>query len=109
MPKIISATEAQSNFGAILQWAEENKEDIVVERRGKPTAAILTYEEYQALIALREQERKRRILDEIREIRRQVAAQNQDLSAEDVYRLAGFAEDDVQAMLRRDEKLATKA
>jgi hypothetical protein len=57
---------------------------------------------------LREQERRRRILAEIQEIRRQVAAQSQDLSAEDIYRLSGFAEDDIQAMLRKDEELATK-
>ena len=45
MPRVVSSSEAQNNFGAMMQWVKENNEEVVVERRGKPTAVLISYEE----------------------------------------------------------------
>lgn len=31
MPKTISSTEAQSQFGSILKWAKENNDEVIQE------------------------------------------------------------------------------
>ena len=92
MPRVVSSSEAQNNFGAMMQWVEENNEEVVVERRGKPTAVLISYEEYKTLSQLKEQERKRQAFERMEMIRRQIAQRNQDLSEEEAYRLAGSSE-----------------
>jgi prevent-host-death family protein len=109
MPRTVSSSEAQNNFGAMLQWAEENKDQVVIERRGKPAAVLIGYEEYQEIERLREQERKRRAFERLEEIRRQIAARTPDLSAEEAYRLAGFSEEVIREALESDEYLASRS
>jgi PHD/YefM family antitoxin component YafN of YafNO toxin-antitoxin module len=106
MARIVSSSEVQNSFGAIAQWTEENREGVVVERRGKPTLAIISYEEYQYLQQLREEKRRREIFNEIEELRREVALRNTDLTPEEAYRLAGFSEEAIRNMLESDKRLA---
>jgi prevent-host-death family protein len=42
MPRTVSSSEAQNNFGAMVQWAKEIHEGVIVERRGKPVAALIS-------------------------------------------------------------------
>jgi len=109
MPRTVSSSEVQNNFGAMLQWAEENNDEVVVERRGKPAGVIISYEEYQEVLRLREQDRRRTIFARMESIRKQVAESTPDLTAEEAYRLAGFSEDVIQQTLDNDKDLAEKA
>ena len=109
MPRTVSSSEAQNNFGAMVQWAEENQDKVVVERRGKPAAVIISYETYQKFEELSEQERRRKAFAALEAIRVQVAARNPDLTDEEAYRLAGFSEEAVQSTLESDRKLAQEA
>jgi prevent-host-death family protein len=104
MPRTVSSSEAQNNFGAMLQWTEEQVDEIVVERRGKPAAVIISYDEYTEIVRLRQEERKRQALAAIRQVRADVRAANQDLSAEEAYRLAGFSEEVIRETLAADEQ-----
>jgi prevent-host-death family protein len=108
MPRTVSSSEVQNNFGAMLQWAEENNDEVVVERQGKPAGVIIAYDEYKEVVRLREQERRRKIFARMEEIRKQVAEGNSDLTAEEAYRLAGFSEDVIQQTLASDRELASK-
>ncbi len=108
MPRTVSSSEVQNNFGAMLQWAEENNDEVVVERRGKPAGVIIAYDEYKEVMRLREQERRRKIFARMEAIRKQVAEGNSDLTAEEAYRLAGFSEDVIQQTLASDRELANK-
>ena len=107
MPKTVTASEAQSRFGSILQWAIEHSEDVIVERRGKPSAAIISYAEYEELTRLRKTEKKRQTLETLQIIRRRVQRQNTDLSAEAACRAAGFGEAIIQETLKKDDDIAT--
>lgn len=109
MPRTVSSSEVQNNFGAMLQWAEENNDEVVIERRGKPAGVIIAYEEYKEVMLLRERERRRKVFARIESIRKEVAEQNPDLSAEEAYRLAGFSEETIQQTLASDQELAQRS
>jgi prevent-host-death family protein len=108
MPRTVSSSEVQNNFGAMLQWAEDNKDEVVVERRGKPAGVLISYGEYQKVVRLREQERRRTVFTRMEAIRKQIVAHNPDLTAEEAYRLAGFSEEVVQQTVASDTELAQK-
>ena len=42
----VSIAEGKKGFSRLIQDASEKKEEIVVTKRGKPVAVILSYEEY---------------------------------------------------------------
>jgi len=48
MSKTITSTELQKNTREVIDWTRTRGEPIIVETYGKPMAAILSYDEYQA-------------------------------------------------------------
>ncbi len=48
MSKTITSTELQKNTRAVIDWTRIRGEPVIVESYGKPMAAILSYDEYQA-------------------------------------------------------------
>lgn len=48
MPKTITSTELQKSTREMIDWARTRGEAVVIETYGKPMAAILSYDEYQA-------------------------------------------------------------
>lgn len=108
MPKTVSVTEAQSKLSSLVQWANQAQDGVVVERRGKPAAAIISYEDFEELIRLRKVEQKRQALKALRELRKRVQAgvQATGLTAEEAYRLAGMGEEVIQDTLEKDQALA---
>lgn len=88
MPKTVSVSEAKNKLSAMLQWAVENGDEIVVESRGEPKAVILPYQDYEELLALRETARRREALRQLEALAARIQEQNADLSAEETERLA---------------------
>jgi prevent-host-death family protein len=43
----VSVAEGKKSFSRLVQDAHNNKEEVIVTKRGKPVAVILPYEEYQ--------------------------------------------------------------
>jgi len=43
----VSVAEGKKNFSRLVKDALEKKEEIIVTKRGKPIAVIVSYEEYQ--------------------------------------------------------------
>lgn len=110
MPKTVSVTEAQAKLSSLLQWTNETQDGIVVARRGKPTAAIISYQDFEELTRLRRLEQKRQALEALRALRARVQArvQHTDLTDEAAYRLAGLGEEVIQDTLEKDETLAER-
>jgi prevent-host-death family protein len=50
MSKVVSSTELQKKTREVIDWARTKGEAVVVETYGKPMAAILSYDEYQAYL-----------------------------------------------------------
>jgi prevent-host-death family protein len=88
MPKTVSASEAKSQFGSLVEWTVQNKDDVIVESHGRPKAAIISFEEYQRLTALREQARRSEVLAQLETLRERVSARNRDLTEEEAEAIA---------------------
>lgn len=73
MSKVVSSTELQKKTREVIDWARIKGEAVIVETYGRPTAAILSYEEYQAYLQYKQARAQRfaRL--------RQAAAENADL------------------------------
>jgi len=100
MPKIVTATEAKTNFGAMLDWTVTEKDPIIVQSHGQPKAVIMNYAEYVRLADISEKERRQRALAEMEALRERVRAQNQDLNDEQADYLADrFVREVVQDMI----------
>ena len=72
--KRMSAQEARVNFSDLLGTVYYSKETVIVEKRGRPFAVVISPEEYDRLI--KEREARFAILDEIR-------AKNPDVTPEE--------------------------
>lgn len=105
MPKIVSSSEAQNNFGAMAQWAEANPEGVIVERRGKPAVAVVAYAVYEELQELRRRQRQREVFAALEALRREVQKRNPDLTEEEAYRAAGFSEEVIRETIAYDKEM----
>lgn len=88
MPKTVSVSEAKNQLSAVMEWAVENGDEVVIASRGEPKVAILSFAEYQEFLALREQARRREALRQLAELAERMQALNADMSAEEVEQLA---------------------
>ncbi len=57
MGRHVSAYEARTKFGEILDRVRYHKESVVIEKNGRPAAVIVDLEAYQSLEAQREEEK----------------------------------------------------
>lgn len=88
MPKTVSVSEAKNQLSAVLDWVVESGNEVVIESRGEPKVAILSYPEYQVFLAFREQARRSEVLRQLESLAEQIWAQTADLSVEEVEQLA---------------------
>lgn len=102
MPKVLTSTEAQSKFGSVMKWTAEHDDEVIIELYNKPTAVLMSYEEYQKVRALRAQEERRQAWAAVQALRKRVRARNPDLSDAEAYRLAGFGEEVIREILAAD-------
>ena len=47
MARMISATEAKAKLSALMDWAVKNKDEVIVQSRGAPKVAIISYDAYE--------------------------------------------------------------
>ena len=96
MTVTLKSTDAQQNFGAMLDMAL-GENDVIVERYGTPRVAIVSYHRYQDLVdAERELMRLR-----LQQAAAATAARAADLSDEDIDRLIEEARAEAQETQER--------
>jgi prevent-host-death family protein len=88
MPKAVSANEAKQRLGALVNWAVEQRDEVIVESHGKPKAVIMAYAEYEAVQQLREKARRKEALARLEQLRERANSRNQDLTEEQAMELA---------------------
>ena len=88
MVRTISATEAKVNFGSVLRLVQEKDGVVIVENHGRPTAAIISIDEYQTLQASAERDRQVRALERLRVLQEQIAERNRDLTSDEADAIA---------------------
>jgi len=95
--RIVSATAAKNNFGAMIKSAYASDEHLIVEKSGIPVVAIIPMADYQALVKDRaadaetearvEQEKKRaEARRRLKEVMERVHARMPDVSEEEADR-----------------------
>ena len=100
MPKTVSVSEAKNQLSAVMDWAVENGDEVVIESRGEPKVAILSYAEYQEFLALRQQERRREAFRQLEELAETIRARNADLTPDEAEELADeISRDAIQRMI----------
>ena len=88
MSKTISANEAKNRLGTWIALVNDADEEVIIERHGKPRAVLMSAEAFEEVKELREKQRREDLLRQLRELREEVRAQNQDLTQEDAEELA---------------------
>jgi prevent-host-death family protein len=86
--KTVSATEAKNRLGAFLGEVSRGEGDVVIESHGKPTAVLVSYDDYRALREAQDEQRRREAMEGLRRLRDEVRARNQDLSEEEADAIA---------------------
>lgn len=82
MARAVSTREAQNKLGELIGWVREHRDAVIVENRGKPSAVLLSYDEYEQVCAFREQQRRQGAVERLRRLRDEVRARNGDLTDE---------------------------
>ena len=88
MPRTISATEAKNKLGEVMGWVRDTHDEVIIESRGEPKAVIMSYQEYEKLKEVKEQQRRAEILARLEQLREQVSARTTDLNEEQALELA---------------------
>ena len=100
MPRTVSASEAKNRLGTLIQWTLSNQDEVIVESYGRPRVVIMPYDEYQNIVELREQARRKQALAQLEKLREQIQARNQDLTEEQAFDLADrFAREVAEEMV----------
>jgi prevent-host-death family protein len=108
VPRAVSTTEAKNRLSAMIGWVEDSGDEVIVEHHGQPRAVIMSFAEYQRIQALRERQRREQALAEIRALRAEVRARNQDLSDEEAMALTDRFVHEVVADMAEEGKLRFK-
>lgn len=88
MTKTISANEAKNRLGAWIGYVNEQDEEVIIERHGKPRAVIMSIEAFEELQDLRERQRRADAVDRLRALREEVSARNRDLTEQQIEEVA---------------------
>ena len=88
MSKTVSVSEAREQLSAFIRWAKDNRDDVIIENRGKAEAVIISYEDYSLLTSARKRQMEQEALAKLSELAEQIRLRNQDLDEEQVDALA---------------------
>jgi len=83
MPKTVTASEAKNRLGAVLSWVQDNQDEVIIESHGEPAVVVISYTEYEKLQDLKEQQRRKDVLQQLRILREHVRERNQDIDTEE--------------------------
>ncbi|MGC4190003.1 MAG: type II toxin-antitoxin system Phd/YefM family antitoxin [Thermomicrobiales bacterium] len=94
--RTISTSNPKTSLNAIVNDVVTG-EDIILERDGTPTAAVISMDDYRALQAMREKNRRAEALKRFEELVQQISAQKDDLTEDEAMDLAVRATREVRA------------
>lgn len=78
--KVISSTEIQQRFGAVLDWIRNTKKEVVIKIHGEPEFIVMRLPDYKKLQESQEREQRRELFRQLEQIREKVRTNNEDLT-----------------------------
>ncbi|MFQ5400898.1 MAG: type II toxin-antitoxin system Phd/YefM family antitoxin [Anaerolineae bacterium] len=86
--KTVSVSETRQQLSAFLNWIKQNRQDVIIQNRGRAEVVMIPYEDYDLLQAARERRRRQEAVAELQEIAQTVQAANAQLPEEEAEALA---------------------
>jgi prevent-host-death family protein len=100
----VSATDAKNKFGFLLSQVADTGEAVIVERQGKPRAAIISMDDYRQFREAQEKLRRQRALEALQKLQAEVSAQFADWTDEQKDALAQEIRDEVWTNLAKKNR-----
>jgi prevent-host-death family protein len=98
MTRTVSTTEAKNSLNALMTWAEEHDDAVIIENHGKPRVAILPVEQLDEFRALKRDAVRREAIEWMLELEAKHASNpKSDLAEDEVMELAVRAVKEVRA------------
>lgn len=92
MTKTVSANDAKNRLGSLLGYVNEQNDEVIVERHGKPRAVIMSIAAYEDVQAMREEKMRAEALERLERLHERIVAHsavhNTDLSEEEAQELS---------------------
>ena len=104
MPKKISVSQAKNQLSAMLDWAIENQDGVIVESHGRPKAVILPFSQYESYLSFQEQQERQNAVTRLYAIAETIQSYNTDLSAEEADQLANEIAQEAVNSLQKDSE-----
>lgn len=101
MPKTVSVSEAKNQLSAVIDWAVDNGDEVIVESRGEPKIVMLPYRDYQEFLTFKELARRQEALRQLEDLAEQIWSQTADLGVEEAEQLAEeVSQETMQRMIK---------
>lgn len=104
--KMVSVSEARKQLSAVVNWAAQNNDDVVIQNRGQAQAVIIPYADYQLLKEAREQQRRAAAIAELKRLAQAVRQTTPPLSEQEADALADEVTRDAIDTLIADGKVS---
>ena len=86
--KTISSNEAKQRWGSVINAVVKDGNEVVVESHGKPTVAVISYDEFIEYRAARDRKHREEALARLRAMEKRQVERNSDLTEEEIERIA---------------------
>lgn len=107
--RTISVTTAREQFSSVINWAEQNQADVIVQNRGKTKAIIIPVVDYELLQEARALRKKRKAIEALKKVAQEVRAANPDVTSEEADRIGRDVTRDAVESLVAKGKIAFEA
>ena len=105
-PPTIPATQLKNKLGTVIRSTIKNRSELIVSSRGVPQVVIMPFDEWQKFSALRkeqkEQAERQKAWKTFKQLRRDVQAQNPNLTEKQAQELANrFSKDVIKSVIKK--------
>jgi len=105
--KTVSASEAKNRFGSLIAWVRAEQEPVVMESRGVPVAAIISYDELEEFREMKWRQQAAKAIEDLRQLQREVSSRpaNRNLTADEAWELGKRAINETLEEMEADGKI----
>lgn len=108
MNKTISSTDAKLDWNAIISAASSG-DDVIVEVHGRPKTVMISFEAYQQVQVVREQQRRTKAVERLTALQRRQAERNSDLTEDEIEEIAICVGREVNAAVAKKWRASLEA
>ncbi|MGI8406627.1 MAG: type II toxin-antitoxin system Phd/YefM family antitoxin [Thermomicrobiales bacterium] len=104
----VSASEAKNSFGKLVAWVREEHEPVIVENRGIPVAALISYEELEEFQEMKWRKKAAQALEDLKQLQREVSSRpaNRNLTEEEAWALGKRAINETLEEMEAEGKIS---